>query len=107
MHSYNNFIYSSAQNFVKIWDLETHKCKLDFSPHTGMIKMAIIPEHNAIATACDKKITIWDVNSMQKNAVKLQGHKESINCLYNTPEYLFSAGKGTNSSHSLYAWDLR
>lgn len=50
---------------MKVWDIESNNVISEFNAHSGMIKsMTIWKNHNAIVTACDNIIKLWDMNSL-------------------------------------------
>lgn len=64
------------------------------------------PGRNTFATACDRLVTFWDIQTM--NAVgTLKAHKEEVKAMHTNGNYFFTAGKGLANSGALLVWDLR
>jgi WD40 repeat protein len=100
---------SSANRNIRIWDLSDNKLVSDiYSNHLNYFvrSLAIHPEKQLLAAACDKLVTLWDLRQASNEGV-LRGHKEEVRCLHINGNYLFTAGKGLNNSGSLLVWDLR
>ncbi len=65
----------SADNTVKIWDLETGQCRATLEGHTGTVwSVAITPDGKRILSgANDRTVRVWDAESGREVA-KLEGH---------------------------------
>ena len=69
----------SDDKTVRIWDLETGRCRAQLQGHTGDVySVAITPDGKKILSgAFDTSIRVWDVSSGQELA-KLDGHTNQV-----------------------------
>jgi len=105
--SLGNMLYSSGYKTFEVWSLDSITCISEIQAHSSYIKsIAIWPEKNLLATACDKVISLWDLVSLQ-NVGTLKGHKDEIKTLTVCNDLLLSGGKGTSTNGGLFVWDLR
>ena len=103
---------SSANRSIRIWDLSNNALVSDITNNNlnylnyFVRSLAIHPEKQLLAAACDKVVTLWDLRQASNEGV-IRGHKEEVRCLHIVDNYLFTAGKGLSNSDSLLVWDLR
>ena len=103
----DNTIISTACKSVKIWDAITMKCQYELCNFSGFVKTALIsPEHNLIATTCEKLINLWD-SRVFKSVGVLRGHEDVVKVLELQNNTLFSGGCGALNTSSIMLWDLR
>lgn len=64
---YSNFLISTANRSLKIWDIETNKLIADLSTMhlQNFVKhVSVHPERKIMAVACDKQVSIWDLSTL-------------------------------------------
>jgi WD40 repeat protein len=102
-------LVSAATRSVRLWDLETNQLNSDMTGtnlNSFVRCLAIVPDKQLLAAACDKVITLWDLRTSNNEGV-LRGHKDEVRTMHVANNYLFSAGKGLTNSGALFVWDLR
>ncbi|KRW99475.1 WD40-repeat-containing domain [Pseudocohnilembus persalinus] len=106
LQSEDNYLYSTSQKTVKIWDINTFQNTSEFQAHSGFIKSSeIMRDNSLLVTACENSIKLWDIKS-QTLISNLKPNIE-IKSLYVQNDILFSGGKGSQNHNSLQIWDLR
>ena len=103
---HSNFLISTANKSIRIWDLETHKSIAELQAPAAVKHVMIDPERRLFFTACEKTITIWNLISLEVEGM-LKCHRDEVRVLHGTGDYLFSGGKGSSNGGSLLVWDLR
>lgn len=107
--TYENSVVTAATKSVKIWDMERFELVADLSSSglNGFVKKVVcLSEEKLLLCACEKQIHAWDTRSLT-SAFVLRPHKDEVRSLYSKNNLLFSAGKGSNGSSSLFLWDIR
>lgn len=92
-----------------MWDIETGKIISDLSGQalSGYVRCVLVDnDRKLMITASDKTIAVWNMINMTV-VMTLKGHKDDIRCLYMHNGILYSGGKGTGNTPSLFVWDLR
>jgi len=73
-------LISSADNIIKIWNLQTFECVATLEDHKNLINKILIKNNILISCSYDKTIKIWSLKNFECIAT-LQGHKESVNII--------------------------
>jgi class 3 adenylate cyclase/GTPase SAR1 family protein len=98
-------ISTSYDKTLKVWNLETGRCKATFEGHTEMVlRAAVTPDGKTIVSGSeDNTLRVWDLITGSCRAI-LEGHTGGVNCLGVTPD-----GKtivSGSDDNTLRVWDL-
>ena len=95
---------ASADNTMKLWDLETGKEVRTYTGHEAMITaMAISPNGKTVLSgSLDRRLKLWDVVT-GKEVYTLEGHVDGINSVAIAPDGKTAISGG---GASLKSWDL-
>lgn len=95
----------SEDKTVKIWDLNTGKCRETLIGHTADVRsVAITPDGKRILSAdVDKAIRVWDASSGQERA-RLVGHTDAVWSVVAIQDNARALSGGWDCSFRL--WDL-
>ncbi len=98
-------VSGSADKTLKVWDLETGKCRATLEGHTNdVVSVAVTPDGKTVVSAsADKTLKVWDLETGRCRAT-LEGHTGSVVSVAVTPD-----GKAVvsgSSDKTLKVWDL-
>lgn len=96
----NNFLYSTTENSIHIWDLNTKKCVAQLNDHTGYITAIQLKGDTLYSASWDKTIRIWNINSGQ--CIAILEESGPVVCLKIKDNLLFSATR----KGMIKVWDL-
>jgi len=98
-------VSGSADNTLKVWDLETGHCRATFEGHTaGLWGLAVTPDGKSVVSGSyDQTLKVWDLETGGCRAT-FEGHTGPVRRVVITPDGK-SAVSGSNDT-TLKVWDL-
>lgn len=94
-------IFSSKNKTLKIWDIQSKKCRLNFKENDGVSFLAFCrnDDNRFISISCDGVIRIWDIDKSES----LVFHDESVSyAVFNPNKNQFAS----IDSHNICVWDI-
>ncbi|WP_395375801.1 TIR domain-containing protein [Marinicella sp. W31] len=101
----NNYIASTDDKSIHIWDLEKQKIVTTFRGHTDLVTSVKFSNNDSsvVTSSLDKTIRIWDLTQGKLKSI-LTGHADSVNSISVSPNN--STLASASSDKTLKIWDL-